>query len=350
LTRLSAHRQAGPRIVTELEMSSVFPGDADGGGPHGMGVVPQVVQGGPGQEPLETCLLQRTARPVRALASGPPRQNADSTMLRVRHPAFALSLAASLALALPARATTTLYLNRNGGTYTPGANDSRANTSSVVSSTTVVPAFACGTPAWNEVVACVSGLFSPFDVQVTDVDPGAVPHVELAVGGLPQDVGLPSGVEGVAPFTCAVVPNAIGFVFSAQVGCASPKELCWVAAQQAGTTFGLDHAYLCQDPMTDLTGCGDKSFQDAAAACGELSARACTCGGSTQNSFQRLLTVLGPRPQLPSGGGGGCGTAPGAPGGGSVVVALLALLVARTRRVSRAPASAPVSARRRDPR
>ena len=255
-------------------------------------------------------------------------------MSSYRHPGFATLLAASLAAALPARATTTIYLNRNGGTYTPGPDDARTNTSSVVSATTTVPAFTCGTAAWSEVVSCVAGLFSPFDVQVTDLDPLAAPHVELVVGGLPAEVGLPSGVAGVAPFSCAVIPNAVGFVFSEQVGCASAKELCWVAAQQAGSTFGLDHAYLCQDPMTYLSGCGDKSFQDTAAPCGEFSARTCTCGGTTQNSYQTLRTVLGPRPVTPTGGGGGCGTAPGAPGGGSVVVALLALLLARTRRGS----------------
>ena len=270
-------------------------------------------------------------------------------MPSVRHPVLVLAVAASLAAALPARATTTLFLNRNGGTYTPGPDDARSNTSSVVSSTTTVPAFDCGTPAWNEVVACVTGLFSPFDVQVIDADPLAAPHVELVVGGLPAAVGLPSGVAGVAPFSCAVIPNAVGFVFSAELGCASPKAICWEVAQQAGATFGLDHAYLCPDPMSSLSGCGDKSFQDAAAPCGEFSARACTCGGTTQNSYRTLLTVLGPRP-LPAGGGGGCGTAPGAPGGGSVVVVLLALLFARTRGVSSAPASARAPARRRNAR
>jgi hypothetical protein len=45
--------------------------------------------------------------------------------------------------------------------------------------------------------------------------------------------------------------------------------------------------------MTYLFGCGDKSFQNVAAACGEYAARGCSCGGSTQNSFAHIKAVFG---------------------------------------------------------
>lgn len=52
--------------------------------------------------------------------------------------------------------------------------------------------------------------------------------------------------------------------------------------------------------MTFLSGCGDKSFLDANVSCGEFEAHNCTCGGSTQNSFQHLLSTL-PEPGAAAG-------------------------------------------------
>jgi uncharacterized protein (TIGR03382 family) len=45
--------------------------------------------------------------------------------------------------------------------------------------------------------------------------------------------------------------------------------------------------------MTYLYNCGDKSFQNVAASCGEYSARACQCNGNTQNSVAMLDARLG---------------------------------------------------------
>ncbi|MBA2538440.1 MAG: hypothetical protein H0V17_02290 [Deltaproteobacteria bacterium] len=45
--------------------------------------------------------------------------------------------------------------------------------------------------------------------------------------------------------------------------------------------------------MTFLSGCGEKSFTDAEVPCGESEARACNCGGNTQNSYAYLADLLG---------------------------------------------------------
>jgi hypothetical protein len=58
-------------------------------------------------------------------------------------------------------------------------------------------------------------------------------------------------------------------------------------------SFGLDHEYLCADPMTYLGGCGQKSFQNVGLM-RQYSARSCNCGGGTQNSVQMLLDANGP--------------------------------------------------------
>jgi len=45
--------------------------------------------------------------------------------------------------------------------------------------------------------------------------------------------------------------------------------------------------------MTYLLDCGDKSFQNGAYPCGEYEARACNCGGNTQNSYEHIMTLFG---------------------------------------------------------
>jgi hypothetical protein len=187
-----------------------------------------------------------------------------------------------------------IYMNRHGGTYYSGYDDSSANVSSIPYSTSQLSAWSYGDASWAQVMACTRAMFSRFDVEITDVDPGDVPHIESAVGGTPGQVGMGSGVGGVAPMNtdCSVVETAIVFTFAGVYG-DDPQSICETVAQEVSHALGLDHEYLCEDPMTYLYGCGEKTFQDADVACGEYSARQCMCGDSTQNSVQTLLAVLG---------------------------------------------------------
>jgi cysteine-rich repeat protein len=137
-------------------------------------------------------------------------------------------------------------------------------------------------------------LYAPFGVTIVDADPGAVPHLELAIAGDPADLGFGS-VGGNSPFNCSFVDNGIAFAFANIFG-DNPRAICEQAAQVSGSLAGLDHEFSCPDVMTFLSGCGDKSFTDADAQCGEFQARACACGGSTQNSFQTLSGLYGPGP------------------------------------------------------
>ena len=187
-----------------------------------------------------------------------------------------------------------LYLNRceGGETFTPGNNDSRSNRSSIIGSTRSLPAYPYGDASWNAVLQCVRELYAPFNVEVTDVDPGSAPHDEAVVCGHPNDIGMQNGVGGVAPFNCRVIANPITFTFP-EVWGNSPRNICETIAQESAHAWGLDHEHLCIDPMTYLTNCGNKSFQDIDADCGEFSPRSCQCGGTTQNSFRRLLALWG---------------------------------------------------------
>jgi len=218
-----------------------------------------------------------------------------------------------------AHASTTIFLDRcaAGCTYTAGVDDSRQNRSSVVSQERALPAFAYSDASWNALVACVQDKFAPFDdTQVTDVDPGDVDHLEIAVAGWPEQLGLPAGIENVAPFTCAgdrVVANGIGFAFADLIG-DLPDVLCWYAAQAAGTLLGLDHVRVAGDVMTVEGGYLPKRFLDETGDCGESQPRACQCGGTTQNSYRTLGETL---PE------------PGALAGAAGALAALALLARR---------------------
>jgi len=205
----------------------------------------------------------------------------------------------------PADAITTIFLDRcdGGCSYTPGFDDSRTDVSSIVSQASAVSGFAWGDESWEAVVACVRDAFAPFDARVTDVDPDDAEHLEIAVGGAPQQVGLPAGVTNVSPVTCEgdrVVANGIGFAFAATIG-DEPATICWNAAQAAGSLLGLDHVLLAGDVMTYLSGSLPKQFLDETGSCGESTPRTCQCGGTTQNSHQWLLATLPEPTSLASG-------------------------------------------------
>jgi MYXO-CTERM domain-containing protein len=202
----------------------------------------------------------------------------------------------ALAFAGPGQAPLKIFLNRFGGTYRPGPDDSRANTSIVPTATSTIPAFDLGDAAWDDVVACVTDQFARFNVTIVDDEPAANErYVEHVVGGLPNDVGLPSGVGGVAPidnFNCRVLDTAINFTFAEVYG-GNTQAICETAAQEIAHSFSLDHELFCPDPMTYLGGCGDKSFRDSSQQCGEFQPRACNCNRASQNSVQILFDKLG---------------------------------------------------------
>jgi MYXO-CTERM domain-containing protein len=199
-----------------------------------------------------------------------------------------------------------IYLNRcKGGCSIRGAwpDDSRLNYSSIVAGTmgqgavANISEFAHGDTAWNAVVACVRGAYEPFGIVITEEDPGDQPHFEAIVAGVDNEINYEAG--GVAPGGCGITNNAITFSFANQTN--SIDVMCWTVAQETAHAFGLDHELLCQDPMTYLTDCGvaKNQFQDENADCGEDTPRGCYCGGSTQNSFRRLMDHFGPGEATP---------------------------------------------------
>jgi MYXO-CTERM domain-containing protein len=188
-----------------------------------------------------------------------------------------------------------IFLNRFGGTYTPGPDDSRNNTSIVPNGTSTIGAYPYGDASWQQVVQCLTTMFAPYNVTMVETEPGAGEYVEAVIAGHPSDVGLPNGVGGVAPidsFQCNIIPRAIVYAFADVYGNA-PQAICETAAQEIAHAFSLDHEFHCPDPMTYLGGCGTKTFRDTDAQCGEYEPRQCNCNRPFQNSVQTLIEKLG---------------------------------------------------------
>lgn len=266
-----------------------------------------------------------------ALVASPAQAERPRASLRWADPS-------RVAVAEPAASSSSLiFLNRCAGgcTVGPGTDDSRTDTSSLLGRTVTISEFQHGDQAWDAVVACVTEIYRPFGIEVTDVDPGSAPHFEAIVAGAPQEIGA-SEIGGVAPFACGVIENAVTYSFANIYG--SVQDICETVAQETAHSFGLEHEYLCEDAMTYLTGCGSKAFRDVDAPCGEMAARECACGGETQNSYRHLMREFGglpvPEPAVESGEvdaapPGGCATG----GAGSPwLVAVAALLLLRSRR------------------
>lgn len=204
----------------------------------------------------------------------------------------------------------TLYLNRcKGGCVITkgGLDDARSHTSTIPEGTATeytLSEFAWGDAEWDAVVQCVKEVYSPFAVTVTDQQPtGGVAYNEAIIAGSPAEIGR-GGIGGIAPVTsdCSPYSYIISFTFANTYGPSSRVfDLCAVAAQESGHSYGLDHTYAfldgssgCRDPMTYRGDCGgQKFFRNDTATCGEFSPRPCRCGAN-QNAHLKLLAVLGP--------------------------------------------------------
>jgi uncharacterized protein (TIGR03382 family) len=190
-----------------------------------------------------------------------------------------------------------IYVNRCAGDciVTPGNNDARQNTSSIVGETRTITEFEHGDEVYDQVVACLRDVFSPYDVEIVTEDPGTGTfHHEAILAGTPDEIGRDQNVGGIAPASCDPLNNVISFSFANQLG-PGVEDLCWTVAQESAHAFGLpNHVYDCLDPMTYLPGpCGRKYFRNRALPCGEFEPGPCTCGANAQNSHRELLATFG---------------------------------------------------------
>jgi uncharacterized protein (TIGR03382 family) len=246
--------------------------------------------------PKQAIKPEGTASPLEFVATGPN----PSGLAFARQVLSARGARAAQAGASARAHSRVIYLNHDGVILRPGDNDSSRQVSSIVAAPTAIGGWDVDDDTWSATVACVAGIYAPFDVTVTDVDPGDVPHIEAVIGGAPGDVGLPDNVAGVSPFTsdCSIIEGSIVFTFT-DVLPDDPQTVCEVSAQEIAHSFGLDHEMLPSDPMTYLPYDGARRFEDTMASCGEFADRKCGINGTMcrqrQNSVALLEQRLGAR-------------------------------------------------------
>ena len=199
----------------------------------------------------------------------------------------ALLLVCLFAATAHATTNTTVFLERNG----------RGD----------IPRFGGGDRAWSAIVGCVQRQYAPFAVDITDRRPATGTFITAVVGGKASQRGLDDETtNGVGPYDGTVIRDAVVNVFS-QVGTGERdiENLCAVTAHEVGHALGLDHEVLCGDIMSYYVDqCGARTFVDRDAPCGEDEERACGNDDATQNSYQRLVALVGLReepvePQAP---------------------------------------------------
>lgn len=208
-----------------------------------------------------------------------------------------------------------IFLNRckGGCKVISGFTDSRIDKSDIGAGT--LSAFGSGDTTWNSVVACVKQTFAPFNVTVTDVDPGTEDHFEVMIAGTPGQLGLPSYVGGIAEYGCTAPgqctkyqANALVFDFAGVWG-NNVNDLCSTAAQEIAHTWSLDHVTDASDPMTYNPYTGMRKFKDGV-KCGSdcqngTSPFGLTCntagehtcmstGVATQDDIKILTALFGP--------------------------------------------------------
>ena len=127
----------------------------------------------------------------------------------------------------------------------------------------VLSKFSDGDASWNAVVSCVKRIMSPFNITVTETDPGSAPHFEVMIGGNPGDIGCDNGVGGIANFPQSgnYVPNALVFDFS-NVWQGDTNTICGTAAQEIAHAWFLDHTIDAGDPMTYKNYTGNLAYKN----------------------------------------------------------------------------------------
>jgi len=189
-----------------------------------------------------------------------------------------------------------LFFDHNGGTYTPGPNDSSNNTSAILSEEKTVAPHQPPTGHWDATMECLRTVWAPYNVLVTDQDPGASPHMEIVVTTTSSMdlIGSNAGTS-ISPFSCDVVEGGISFVFAKAAGETDPIAVCEAASFSSSKMMGLDNVLGCPDVNTWMSCAGQtRVFTDMDLPCGEFEARDCNCSsGTTQNSHQVLLDTAG---------------------------------------------------------
>jgi hypothetical protein len=222
-------------------------------------------------------------------------------------------------IANPVTMVRTIYLNKNGGTYSVKAGNvtnAATNTASTIAAgdgaqhlNTVIPPID-SVFNWPYIVTCVKAHYKPYNVSITETEPTSGNYVEAVVGGTGASMGWSSssGILGVASADnfCGVTEKGIAFSFSTNhIGIQKmDDELCATIAHEVGHLLSLEHEVLGADTMSYVPFATSmvKSFVSGSQKCGtdDQHLNSCQCqtsgAGEVTNSASRLTQYLGLRP------------------------------------------------------
>ena len=215
---------------------------------------------------------------------------------------------------LAAAATRTIWLNKNGGTYTVNGQATNSATGNVNNQTSANGgSYTATIPPidsqfnWTFIAQCVRDAYAKYDVRVVETQPASGNYVEAVVGGTGQELHYGAnqlfGIASADNF-CGVTERGIAFSFSrTHLGVPQQdRELCATIAHEVGHLLGLEHEATPADEMSYVgvteSGAWPKSFTTADAQCGTTPTQTmanCSCGGTRTNSDRRLTQFLGLR-------------------------------------------------------
>ena len=216
---------------------------------------------------------------------------------------------------------TVLWIDRcaDGCAVSPGSDNAVAGTSDLITNAATVMGYPFDDTTWAAIITCVQQVYSPYNITVTDQQPGDNSvYDRCVVGGSSALLGLPDSC-GYADIPCDPIENGLSFAFTGEgsddAGCVDfyaesdtniVDGMCWIIAQETAHTYGLDHEYMftdgtsaCDDPMTYRNDCGGQKFyRNKLANCSDNNGQPkAQCGycvnAGLQNSYAQLLTALG---------------------------------------------------------
>jgi hypothetical protein len=185
-----------------------------------------------------------------------------------------------------------LYLDRNGGSYDHGpVDDSTTNSSVLLDGPRTLPPYPQDDIDWGNTTRCIRDSLAPFPIQVTEIDPGLVPHVEIVF--TTSYWAGPAGTTMIVPDGCRP-GHQVEFVFGDAL--ATDVRACQMAMIGfAQMTANLSIGDNCHDLLDLSMDCAPtRSFEDTTVNCVDATDAPipCRCGGTTQNTFQTLAAAF----------------------------------------------------------
>lgn len=182
-----------------------------------------------------------------------------------------------------------LFLNRAGGDYDRGGfDDAPANLSVLVDAPIALPPWPRDDIEWGNLTSCIRAGLSPFPIAITEVDPGAVAHVEIVFTTVYW--GQPAQSSMVVPASCRS-DHQLEFVFSDSLPPTYSRACQMALFGFAQMTAGLSPGDDCRDIVNLSLDCSPtRSFLDQTVSCVDAANQpvACRCGGSTENTYQAM--------------------------------------------------------------